>query len=41
MKGLERNRQILARIIFGREVETAKTAKGKHNADCLKNYEAD
>ncbi len=38
MKGLERKRQILAKIIFGREEGMAKTSKGKHNADCLKNY---
>ena len=41
MRGLERKRQISARMIFGREVEMAKTARGKHNADCLKNYEVD
>ncbi len=41
MRGLENKRQILAKIIFGREVEMAKTARGKHNADCVKNYEVD
>ena len=30
-----------AQIIFGREVEMAETSEGKHNADCLKNCEAD
>ncbi len=39
MKGLVSKRQILAKIIFVREVEMAKASRGKPNADCMKNYQ--